>query len=76
MKLQLLKDGEGKNTGVFIPIQDWTLIKINYPDIDDLDQDIPDWQKQLIDRRLKDIAENPESIRLIEELFTELDSDN
>ncbi len=34
----------------------------------------PNWQKQLIDERLKCIAQNPDRIRPIEELFDELDS--
>ena len=75
MRLQVVKDGKGKNTGVFIPIEDWDLIKINYPDIDNLDEDIPQWQKQLLDRRLEIISKTPGSIKSIDELFTELDSD-
>ena len=75
MRLQVVKDGKGKNTGVFITIEDWDLIKINYPDIDNLDEDIPQWQKQFLDRRLEIISKTPGSIKAIDELFTELDSD-
>jgi hypothetical protein len=74
MKLQVIQDGEGKNTGVFIPMEDWALIKTNYPDIDSLDQDIPEWQKQLLDKRLDAVTKNPLSIKPIDELFIELDS--
>lgn len=75
MRLQVIQDSHGKNTGVFIPIEDWALIKTNYPDIDNLDADIPQWQKQLLDKRLEAIAKNPNSIKPIDELFNELDSD-
>lgn len=75
MRLQLIQDGKGKNTGIFIPMEDWTLIKTNYPDIDSLDEDIPDWQKQLLDKRLGALTKNPDSIKSINELFNELDSD-
>lgn len=74
MKIQVIHDGEGKNTGVFIPMEDWALIKTNYPDIDTLDQDIPEWQKQLLDKRLDAITKKPLSIKSIDELFEELDS--
>ena len=50
-------------------------VKTNYPDIDNLDKDIPKWQKQLLDKRLETIAKNPASIKSIDELFNELDSD-
>ncbi len=73
MRLQIIQDGQGKNSGVFIPIEDWTLIKINYPDIDTLDSNIPNWQKKLLDTRLKAITKNPMSIKPIDELFNELD---
>ncbi len=37
------------------------------------DADLSDWQKQLIDKRLECIAQNPDRLRPIEELFDELD---
>ncbi|MDB5014353.1 MAG: putative addiction module component family protein [Daejeonella sp.] len=75
MRLQVIQDGQGKSTGIFIPIEDWALIKTNYPDIDNLDKDIPEWQKQLLDDRLEAIAKNPSSVKPIDELFKELESD-
>ena len=74
MRLQVIQDSQGKNTGVFIPIEDWALIKANYPDVDNLDTEIPEWQKQLLDKRLEAIAKNPGSVKPIDELFDELDS--
>ena len=75
MRIQVIQDGQGKNTGIYIPMEDWTLIKNNYPDIDNLDKDIPDWQKQLLDKRLSTIEQNPNSIKPIDGLFDELDRD-
>ena len=37
---------------------------------------IPDWQKQLIDQRLAAIAQNPERLKPIDELFSELDKED
>jgi hypothetical protein len=43
MRLQIIQDGKGKNTGVFIPIEDWTLIKSQYPDIENLSTNLDNW---------------------------------
>ena len=37
MRLQVIHDEKGKDTGVFIPIEYWTLIKSQYPDIEEVD---------------------------------------
>jgi hypothetical protein len=72
MKLQVLLDNFGNQTGVYVPMEDWTLIKNNYPDIDTLEQELPQWEKDLIDSRLEAIAKNPERLKPIESLFEEL----
>jgi hypothetical protein len=72
MKLQVLNDNFGNQTGVFVPIEDWNLIKKIYPDIETLEQELPQWEKDLIDNRLKAISENPERLKPIETLFEEL----
>ncbi|MCU0374954.1 MAG: addiction module protein [Chitinophagaceae bacterium] len=69
MKLQILQDGKGKNTGVFIPIEDWALIKEQYPDIENADSELPQWEKELIDNRLDTIAKNPERLKSGEQLL-------
>lgn len=72
MRLQVIQDGKGKNTGVFIPMEDWTLIKNQYPDIENADTDLQQWEKELIDTRLDAIAQNPERLKPGENLFKEL----
>jgi hypothetical protein len=72
MKLQVLQDNLGNQTGVYVPIEDWNLIKNNYPDIETLDQELPQWEKDLIDSRLETITKNPERLKPIESLFEEL----
>lgn len=57
MSLQYITDDKGQTTGVFIPIQEWNSIKSRYKDID---QDIPEWHKEIIDQRMKDYKENPD----------------
>ena len=72
MKLQVLQDNLGNDMGVYLPMEDWTLIKKNYPDIESIGQDLPQWEKDLIDKRLSNIQANPKRLRPINELFEEL----
>ena len=72
MKLQVLQDNLGKPAGVFVPMEDWALIKTNYPDVENLDTDIPQWEKDMIDSRLEAIAQNPERLKPISGLIEEL----
>ena len=72
MKLQVLQDDTGKPTGIFVPMDDWALIKNNYPDIENLDKEIPQWEKDIIDSRLDAIAKDPDSLKPISGLIEEL----
>ncbi len=72
MRLQVIQDGQGKNTGVFIPIEDWTLIKNQYPDIENADVDLPQWEKNVIDARLDAITKNPKRLKQGKTLLQEL----
>jgi hypothetical protein len=72
MNLQVLHDSEGNNSGVYIPLQEWTLIKQQYPDIEEISNDIPNWQKELLTSRLEAIAKNPERVKPIQGLFDAL----
>ena len=72
MKLQVLQDNLGNEMGVYLPMEDWTLIKNNYPDIETVGQDLPQWERDLIDKRLNGIQANPKRLRPINELFEEL----
>ena len=69
MNLQVLHDSNGNNSGVYIPSQEWTLIKQQYPDIEEISSDIPDWQKELLTSRLEAINNNHERVKPIHGLF-------
>jgi hypothetical protein len=75
MNTQIIKDGNGKNAGVFIPMEDWNLIESTYPDINNLSTELPEWQKEIIDVRLAAIAKNPERLKPIEKLFEIMNKD-
>ena len=49
---------------------------VNYTSVNDLDGLLPTWQKQSIDTRLEAIAKNPERLRPIDELFSDLDKED
>ena len=72
MNLQILHDSNGNDSGVYIPTKEWTLIKQQYPDIEEISNDIPDWQKELLASRLEAIAKNPERVKPIQGLFDAL----
>ena len=72
MKLQILKDSNGNNSGIYIPSKEWTLIKQQYPDIEEISNEIPDWQKKILISRLEIIAKNPERVKPMQGLFDAL----
>jgi hypothetical protein len=69
MNLQSLYDSNGNNSGVYIPSQEWMLIKQQYPDIEEVTNDIPDWHKEILTSRLEAIKNNPERLKPIEGLY-------
>nr|WP_259070135.1 hypothetical protein [Mucilaginibacter sp. X4EP1]MCS3815294.1 hypothetical protein [Mucilaginibacter sp. X4EP1] len=73
MSIQYLSNEKGQVAAVQLPIEEWELIKMKYPDIDHLDAELPEWHKQLIDARLDALEKNAELIRPISELMGELD---
>jgi len=76
MSLQYICDQSGHTTAVIIPIDEWNEITGKFPGIDQSETDLPQWQKDIIDRDLKAIADAPHRLRPIEELFEELDKDD
>lgn len=72
MRTQIIQDHNGQPTGVFIPIEDWENIKKNYPDIEKIDDELPQWQKDALDMRLADLN-NPNQLEPIDNLFKTLD---
>lgn len=74
MRTQIIQDKNGLPTGVFIPIEDWENIKKQYPNIEKVGQDLPQWQKDFLDLRLADLN-NPDNLEPIDELFKVLDTE-
>ena len=72
MEAQVLKNQQGMHIGVFIPMQTWESITLQYPDIKTFDADIPQWEKDFIDKRLDMAERNPKRLQPIEMLFDTL----
>jgi hypothetical protein len=75
MSLQYIADSSGHPTAVIIPIEEWNGIRNKYPDVEHIEGELPKWQKDIIDARLKKITDNPNCLRPIEDLFEELNKD-
>lgn len=74
MRTQIIQDYNGMLTGVFIPIEDFENIKKYYPNIEKVDEELPQWQKDILDIRLADLN-NPDKLESISELFKALDAE-
>ncbi|PIQ16091.1 MAG: hypothetical protein COW67_04830 [Flavobacteriales bacterium CG18_big_fil_WC_8_21_14_2_50_32_9] len=61
MSLQFIADSTGKTTGVFIPIKEWNKIKSKYKGIEQGEIDIPQWQMNEVNKRMKDYKNNPDT---------------
>jgi hypothetical protein len=73
MSVNYVSDSFGETIAVQISISDWKKIKDKYPGVDDIDNELPQWEKDMIDKRLAAIANDPNSIEDIAGLFDELD---
>ena len=69
---QILKDQQGTPMGVFIPIQSWNNLIFQYPDIETLDTELPQWEKDFIDKRLDMAQRYPERLKPVEMLLKTL----
>lgn len=72
MTPQYTYDNQGNPIGVFIPINDWNKLTERYADI----EDVPAWEKRLIDQRLDFIRKHPEQLIPMEDFIAELEKDD
>jgi hypothetical protein len=49
MSLQIIQDGKGKTTGVYIPINKWKKLKKQYKDLEALEYDEPTKEQILLE---------------------------
>lgn len=61
MNIQYISDSKGQTTGVYIPINEWNLLKSKYKDIEQEAVEIPEWQKEIVRTRLHTYKQNPKA---------------
>ena len=71
MPLQYIQDFNGATTAVIVPIEEWNKITEQFSNVEDL----PQWQKDIIDQRLELYKNHPERVMPIEQFFEELDKE-
>ncbi len=71
MSLQYLQDNNGNTTAVVVPIEEWNRFTEKYKDLEEL----PQWQKNIIDQRLDLIKNHPEELVPLDDFMKELDTD-
>ncbi|MEP6927089.1 MAG: hypothetical protein ABI834_05600 [Ginsengibacter sp.] len=69
MNLQYLQDNNGNTTAVVVPIEEWNKFTEKYNDLEDL----PQWQKNIIDQRLDFVKNHPYELLPLEDFMKELD---
>ena len=72
MNFQILQDTNGKDIGIFIPIDDWEFIKNEYPDIENTTTNLEQSKKDFINIRLDAIDNNSDRLLIGENLFKAL----
>jgi hypothetical protein len=58
MSLQYVSYKSGRTAAVLVPIDDWNQLRIKHPDIDEIEGEIPQWRKDIIDQRMLLLKEN------------------
>jgi len=75
MSIQYISDSKGKITGVFIPISEWNTLKKKYKDIDETDIYIPQEQKDIVNERLEEYNEDPDSALDFDSAMNDIEKD-
>ena len=74
MAVQYISDSSGHTTAVIIPISEWNTIRSRHPDIDALESEIPQWQKEIVDQRLQFMNNFPGNATSLEDFTSELNA--
>lgn len=75
MNLQYISDSNGMPTGVFIPINEWNELKEKYGDLDHEVDDLPQWQKDELDRRFEQHKNNPDDVLDFDEAMDDIEKE-
>ena len=71
MTPQYTYDTYGRPIGVFLPIEDWDLLRNKYLDFDN--GEIAQWHKEILDKRVEILVNNPNDVTPLDEFLKEMD---
>ncbi|MCH4828445.1 MULTISPECIES: hypothetical protein [Flavobacterium] len=62
--MHYISDNQGNKTAVVIPISDWNKLTKKYIELesDVVANDIPQWHKDILDKRLQDYLKKPDDV--------------
>lgn len=62
--VQFIHDHKGNTTGVFIPIEEWQILKLKYTELQNEEtfSELSDWQKNTLEERLEDYNKNKNQV--------------
>lgn len=77
MNLQFIHDTKGNTTGVFIPIEEWQLLKEKYTELQDEEAtdilELSTRQTQIIDERLNDYYANSTAVENFDDMLDDIE---
>lgn len=71
MNIQYISDNLGNKTAVVVAIEDWERIIKSYPNIEIVNEDIPQWQKDIVLERLHNPQGTMDAFQVIDDLENE-----
>ncbi len=74
MNLQYILDSEGQTTGVFIPMKEWNKLRKKYKGMEESEEIIPQWHKDLVKERIEEYNNNPNSASDFDESMDDIEN--
>ena len=75
MNLQYITDTQGNHTGVLIPIFDWNLLKNKYKDLENNFTQIPNWHKEIVNKRINEFEYNSENVLDFDTVINQIENE-
>jgi len=72
--VQFIHDNKGNTTGVFIPIEEWQILKLKYIELQNEEtfSELSDWQKNTLEERLEDYDKNQDQVEDFDQLLKDI----
>ena len=72
--VQFIHDNKGNTTGVFIPIEEWQILKLKYTELqkEEATADLADCQKNMLEERIEDYNKNVDKVEDFDAMLKEI----